>query len=230
MNYSIIDKITKSSKRKSLYHFTRLSNLHSIAYFDALFSCHKVDPSLSSQRREATMQAKFDGQIFTANPHLRIVDRMMAPGTTQQEFRAYLDQHVFLFPNKRNCLYMMRTYRRREPNESFIILEFDAASLLYDYYYKVKLSKYDSGSSPRFPNRCSYRKGIEMFLPINQFESVKNNLVPTTASEIYEVLVEDEIRNLSKYLRVLYCSNTAEILEKWRQLKEDLTEIDGLND
>jgi hypothetical protein len=230
MNYSIIDHITKSSKRKSLYHFTRLSNLPSIAYFDALFSCYKVDPSLSSQRRGATMQVKFDGQIFTTNPHLRIVDKIMDPGTTQQEFRTYLDQHVFLFPNKRNCLYMMRTYRRREPNESFIILEFDAGTLLNDYYYKVKLSKYDSGSSPRFPNRCSYRKSKQMFLPLNQFGSIKNSLVPTKASEIYEVLVEDEIRNLSKFLKVLFCSNTAEIPEKWRPFKEDLTEMDWWTD
>ncbi|WP_445671812.1 DUF7002 family protein [Paenibacillus sp. FSL R5-0378] len=66
-----------------------------------------------------------------------------------------------------------------------------------DFYDNVELSKYDSGSSPRFPARCSYKKNMEMFLALGQFEIVQKNDVPTKPSEIREVLVQEEVTNLS---------------------------------
>jgi hypothetical protein len=59
------------------------------------------------------------------------------------------------------------------------------------------LSKYDSGSSPRFPTHCSYKKSPSMFLPLSEFKSIMNNTVPVKASEIREVLIEDQVNNVS---------------------------------
>jgi hypothetical protein len=226
----IIENLTKSRLRKCLFHFTRLKNLPSIAYFDALFSSHKVEPALSYRRRETAKIVDYQGNLFIANTHLRIADAVMHPDTTQDEFRSYLDKHVFLWPNKRNCQYMINAYSRREPNESFVVFEFDADPLLHDNYNKIKLSKYDSGSSPRFPSRCSYKKSLRMFLPLNQFGLVKNNLIPSKPSEVYEILVLKELSNISKYIKALYCRDINEIPKKWRKYTKNIAEIDGTLD
>lgn len=215
MNVSVVKKITNSSKRKSLFHFTRVRNLRSIAHLDALYACLTVDPSLSNERRVVRKEVQFHGHVFVANAHLRIADQMMDPQTTQEEFRHYLDQHVFFWPTQRDCLKMLQIYSRREPEESFAILQLDAEGVLNDFYDAAKLSKYDSGSSPRFPNRCSYKKSLQMFLPLNQFEIAREHDVPTKPSEIREVLVEEKVTNLSQYLQAIYSESSVGIPGKW---------------
>ncbi|MGO4272098.1 hypothetical protein AB4Z22_20040 [Paenibacillus sp. TAF58] len=112
---------------------------------------------------------------------------------------------------------MLEIYSRREPDEAFAILQLDAHSLLWDFYDTVKLSKYDSGSSPRYPTRCSYKKSLQMFLPLDQFEIERGNDVPSKPSEIREVLVEGKVPNLSRYLQAVYCQNMQEIPKRWRK-------------
>lgn len=196
MNGSVVSKITNSSKRKSLFHFTRARNLPSIAHLDALYSSFNVDPALSNERRTVSREVEFHGNVFIANAHLRIADQVMDPKITQQEFYNYLDQHVFFWPTQRDCRKMLDIYSKREPYEDFAILQLEAHSLLYDFYDSIELSKYDSGSSPRFPARCSYKKNMGIFLALGLFEIVLKNDVPRKPSEIHEVLVQEEVTNL----------------------------------
>ncbi|MDR6879380.1 DUF7002 family protein [Bacillus sp. 3255] len=216
MNDSIIKKITNSSKRKSLFHFTRARNLASIGHVNALYSCYRVDPALSNERRLWSREVDFYGNIFIANAHLRISDQVMDPKITQLEFYNYLDQHVFFWPTYRDCRKMLDIYSRREPDEDFAILQLEAHPLLCDFYDRVVLSKYDSGSSPRFPVHCSYKKSLDMFLAIDQFQLVQKNDVPTKPSEIREVLVREKVTNLSSYLGAVYCNDMEKVPEKWR--------------
>ncbi len=167
---------------------------------------------------------------MTLNSHLRIADSMIDPSTTQEQFRAYIDQHVFFWPTLRYCREMLAMYTRREPDEGFAILEFDAYRLLSESGDNVYVSKYDSGSSPRFPARCSYKKSMEMFLPLREFENTDSRLVPTKASEIKEILIRDEITHLSDYLfpsmlRAPRCPGT---LEGNHQTLEEFR-LDSLN-
>lgn len=216
MNLSVIQKITNSSKRKSLFHFTRARNLPSIAHLDALYSSFKVDPVLSNERRLVSREVDFHGHVFIANAHLRIADQVMDPKITQLQFYNYLDQHVFFWPTQRDCRKMLESYSKREPYEDFAILQLEAHSLLYDFYDSVELSKYDSGSSPRFPARCSYKKNMKMFLALDQFEIVQKNDVPTKTSEIREVLVQEKVTNLTSYLQAVYCNDVEKVPDRWR--------------
>lgn len=222
MNDSVVNKITKSLKRKSLFHFTRVRNLPSIAHLDALYSCNKADPTLSNERRIVSREIHFHGNAFVANAHLRIADQVMDAKTTHQQFYNFLDQHVFFWPTQRDCQKMLEIYSKREPDEAFAILQLDAHSLLYDFYDTVKLSKYDSGSSPRYPSRCSYKKSLQMFLPLDQFEIVKESFLPSKPSEIREVLVEEKVTNLSRYLQAVYCKNIEEIPERLRKYAQSI--------
>jgi hypothetical protein len=147
---------------------------------------------------------------------------MIDPSSTQEQFRASIDRHVFFWPTLRDCRKMLDTYSRREPDEDFAILVFDARSFLSEHYDSVKLSKYDSGSSPRYPNKCSYRKSPEMHLPLNSFKSLASNLVPVTASEIREVLIENGAYHLSKHLRGVYADNIQLIPDRWKDLAKPL--------
>ncbi|MZQ81284.1 hypothetical protein GQF01_03990 [Paenibacillus sp. 5J-6] len=225
MNVAVLKKITNSSKRKSLFHFTRVRNLGSMAHLDALYACLTVDPSLSNERRVVRKEIQFHGHVFVANAHLRIADQVMNPQTTHLEFHHYLDQHVFFWPTQRDCLKMLQIYSKREPDEAFAILQLDAEALLSDFYDAVKLSKYDSGSSPRYPNRCSYKKSLQMFLPLHQFEIARENDVPTKPSEIREVLVEEKVTNLSQYVEVIYCESSQGIAERWLKYIRPLQEF-----
>ncbi|WP_168122441.1 hypothetical protein [Paenibacillus sp. HB172176] len=222
MKESILLKITKNKNRTALFHFTRMRNLPSIAHSDALFSCHAVDPELSAERRTSSREIQFRGKAFTANAHLRIADQVMDPGTTQQQFRQYLDKHVFFWPTRSDCLKMLTTYSRREPQEAFAILQLDAYSLIRDFYDSVKLTKYDSGSSPRYPNRCSYRKSLRMFLGIDQFEAIREHDMPSKPSDIREVLVEDRVTDLTHYLQAIYCNAIPDIPERWQRYRRPL--------
>jgi len=215
MNNSVVSKITNSSTRKSLFHFTRVRNLASIVNLNSLYACEQVDPALSNGRRTMRRDIQFHGNVFIANAHLRIADQMMDPHTTQEQFYHYLDQHVFFWPTPKDCQKMLEIYTRREPGESFAILQLHAEALLHDFYNGVKLSKYDSGSSPRFPNRCSYKKSLQMFLPLGLFGQVADSIVPSKPSEIREVLVKEKVSNMSHYLEAVYSHHAEEIPERW---------------
>lgn len=225
MSSTVVTTITKAKGRKSLFHFTRARNLPTIAHFDALWSSNQIDPLGTGKRRLKAMEVSKGEYAFTINAHLRILDRLFDAATTQEQFRSYLDRHVFLWPTLRDCQKMMASYARREPDERFSVLEFDAFSLISELYSTVKLSKYDSGSSPRFPNRCSYKKSLDMFLPLHSFKIIVNNLVPTKASEIREVLIEDQIRNVSTYLKAVYVEHCEDAPECWRDLVRPLTDL-----
>ncbi|KRE83030.1 hypothetical protein ASG89_12920 [Paenibacillus sp. Soil766] len=225
MRNEIVDVITNSSKRKSFFHFTRVRNLPSVAHLDALYACHKVDPTLSNERRSVSREIHLDGHVFIANAHLRITDQVMDASITHQQFHSYLDQHVFFWPTQRDCQKMLEMYARREPDEDFVILQLDAHALLSDFYDTVKLSKYDSGSSPRYPNRCAYKKSLQMFVTLDQFELVRRNDVPTKPSEIREVLVEQEVTQLSRYLQYIYCDQREGIPGRWRELARSIQDF-----
>ncbi|MFC5650206.1 DUF7002 family protein [Paenibacillus solisilvae] len=221
----IIMKITKSENRKSLFHFTRSDNLHAIAHFDALFAAGRIDHASRGNRRTSRKKIDHLGMNIILNSHLRIAESMFDPETTQEQFRAYIDQHVFFWPTLRYCQEMLAMYTRREPDESFAILEFDAFRLLLENADNVYLSKYDSGSSPRFPARCSYKKSLGMFLPLQAFESAAGSLVPTKPSEIKEILIQNEIAHLSRNLTSVYVPNAEEVPERWREIAKSIEAI-----
>ncbi|WP_141501507.1 DUF7002 family protein [Paenibacillus luteus] len=217
--------ITKSNTRKSLYHFTRASNLPMMANYDSLFSSQHLQGQPTVERRQKAMTLNYAEYSLTINAHLKIPDVMIDESTTQQAFRACLDRHVFLWPTLKDCRKMLDTYRRREPNESFAVLAFDAYSLMTACQATVKLSKYDSGSSPRFPHLCSYKKSPVMFLPLAQFKKVSNRLVPEQVSEIHEVLIEDRVSFITRYLRAIYIADELDVPPRWREYAAPLDDL-----
>jgi hypothetical protein len=221
----IIAAITKSNGRKSLFHFTRLRNLSAIAHFDALLSSSSIDPQWTGERRSEPRSVSYGGHTLTINAHLKIPGSMFEAGTTQEQFRACLDRHVFFWPTLKDCQKMIDTYSRREPDEQFAVLEFAAHSVLTEHYSAVKLSKYDSGSAPRFPGHCSYRKSPEMFLPANRFKTILNHTVPVKASEIREILVEDQVAHVSRHLRAVYVDDEAAVPEPWKDRTKPLARL-----
>jgi len=218
MSENIIAAITKAKGRKKLYHFTRASNLPAMASADALLSSYSMHPIAPGERRSEAITIHHEDLPATLNAHLRIPLGMMDVSTSLEAFRAYLDQHVFLWPTVRECMSMVSSYKRREADEYFAVLELDAYSLLMDHYSSVKLSKYDSGSSPRYPNRCMYRKSLAMFLPLDHFQIVQRYDVPVKPSEIKEVLVECKVHPLTRYLESVYIENAAMVPEQWQGL------------
>ncbi|SFM17884.1 hypothetical protein SAMN03159341_11958 [Paenibacillus sp. 1_12] len=222
---AIVAAITKAKGRKSLFHFTRASNLLAIAHLDMLLSSTTIHPHDSGERRLEARNVNFHEYSITINAHLKIVDSMMDAATSQEQFRACLDRHVFLWPTLKDCQKMIQTYARREPNERFAVLEFDAYSLLLEHYSAVRLSKYDSGSSPRYPAHCSYKKSPDMFLPLECFKTIISNTVPAKASEIREVLIEDRVMGVSKHLRTVYIDNREDMPEFWRSLMKPLANL-----
>ncbi|MFC3748590.1 DUF7002 family protein [Paenibacillus sp. GCM10012306] len=226
MDISIVADITKSPLRRSLYHFTRASNLQAIAHFDALYSPSVIAPHLSKGiRRSLKHSTLFNEQSVVLNAHLRITDDAMDPSTTPEQFRTCLDRHVFLWPTKRDCLTMLGMYSRREPDESFAVLQLDAAALLTDHFDVIALSKYDSGSSPRYPHRMSYRKSCEMFLPLHRFKQSTATFVPSKPSEIKEILVAGPLTPLSKYLQTIYCTAESLVPLRWNALAKPLATL-----
>ncbi|CAG7632302.1 hypothetical protein PAESOLCIP111_03366 [Paenibacillus solanacearum] len=216
---AVVAAVTKAAGRKSLYHFTRASNLPAIARLDGLLSSFVIDPAHSGERRTEARPVTYGDHAMTVNAHLSIPEHMMEAGCTLREFRSVLDTHVFFWPTVRDCQKMLDTYSRREPDEAFAILQLDAYALLLEHFGAVKLSKYDSGSSPRFPHRCSYKKSSAMFLPLAQFRTVSSSLVPRKASEIREILVEGRVTGLSRYMQCIYVEQDAcsAVPERWRQ-------------
>jgi hypothetical protein len=226
MNENIVSAVIRPKGRRSLFHFTRAANLPVMAHFDAMMSSFRLNPSdTGKERRLQPSTVAYGGQAVTINAHLRIADRMMEQGTTQEEFRHVLNRHVFFWPTLKDCRMMMDTYGRREPEGSFAVLELDAGALLSGHYSAVKLSKYDSGSSPRFPASCSYRKSPDMFLPLDSFMARADHTVPVKASEIKEVLVEDMVTELTKYLLAVYADRREDVPERWRLLFKPLANL-----
>lgn len=222
---SIISLVTRSNSRKSLYHFTRMSNLTSMASSDSLFSANKSRPLAVYQKRATPVKLSFQDQIITLNAHLKIVDSAIHPDLTQLEFFAYIDHHVFFCPTVREVHKFLANYSRREPKESFAILQFNAQSLLLDHFNSVKLSKYDSGSSPRFPNRSTYKKSLDMFMPLREFGSRHDHLIPMKSSEIREILIVHEVEHITKHLEAVYVNLRENVPLSWRKLWVPLTEI-----
>jgi len=210
-----------------LYHFARTVNLEAMAHYDALMSSYALDPLDAIRRRATAKQVVYGNFTVTLNAHLRIPDSMIDPSTTQEQFREALNRHVFLWPTKRDCQKMLEMYSRREPDAAFAVLEFEAYSLIASHYAAVKLAKYDSGSAPRFPKHCSYRKSPDLFLPIDDFMQVKSSIVPVKASEIKEVLVEHRIDDVSAHLRAIYVDDEKAVPAKWRHLAAPLDELRG---
>ncbi|CAG7635998.1 DUF7002 family protein [Paenibacillus allorhizosphaerae] len=221
---TVVAAVTKAAGRKSLYHFTRAGNLRAMAHLDCLMSSYALYPYSAGERRPEAKQVKYGEHAATINAHLRIPEHMMDAACTLEQFRSILDRHVFFWPTVRDCRKMLDTYTRREPDESFAILKLDAYSLLSAHYGAVKLSKYDSGSSPRFPHRCSYRKSPAMFLQLARFQTVSNSVVPAKASEIREILVEGRVTRLSDYLQCIYIEekDRQAVPERWRNIAQPL--------
>ncbi|RXZ81638.1 hypothetical protein EBB07_13320 [Paenibacillaceae bacterium] len=217
--------ITKAKGRKSLFHFTRAGNLPSIVAMDALLASSQVRPQQAGQRRLKPVQVMHGKQAITINAHLAIPEQMMDAAVTLEQFRAYLDQHVFFWPTIRDCQKMLATYSRREPESKFAVLEFDAFPFITANYDAVKLTKYDSGSAPRYPNRCLYRKSMQMFLPLGMFRRTLNTVVPVQASEIQEVLIEQRVDDLSAYLRAVYVDDHREVPERWQKFVQPLMKL-----
>jgi hypothetical protein len=208
-------QITRAPGRRSLYHFTRTANLAMIAEQDSLLSSRLISGEESGERRTQLMPVALGQGIALLNTHLRIVPQMFAAGTTSEVFRAYLDRHVFFWPTLRDCRYMMASYARREPEESFTVLQFNALSILTRHAHLVKLSKYDSGSSPRYPERTSYHKSLAMFLPLGQFPGSAAMAQPERPGDIREVLIENRVEQLNSALVAVYTHNRAHVPANW---------------
>ncbi|NIK69266.1 hypothetical protein [Paenibacillus sp. BK720] len=215
INETNIALITKSTGRKSAYHFTRASNLQAIAYFDAIWSSHHLLPASTGERRTAREEIPYEGASITVNSHLRIPQAMMETDCSVEEFRAFIDKHVFFWPTRRDCLKMLTTYMRREPEESFAVLELDACSLLLAHEESVRFSKYDSGSSPRFPKSCSYRKSPAMFVSLADFGRRTDHAVPVKPSEIKEILIEKQAHSITRLLKSVYAPSPEHVPPKW---------------
>ncbi|MGO4544864.1 hypothetical protein AB4Z29_08695 [Paenibacillus sp. 2TAB23] len=221
----IIADVTRAQGRKRLYHFTRVKNLSVISHFDCLYSSHLLYPQSNAERRTAPIEVDFLNQSVTVNAHLRIPDQMIDASFTQEQFRACLNGHVFFWPTIRDCRKMIETYAKREKNEAFAVLEFDAPAFLQEHYSDIKITKYDSGSSPRYPQKCLYRKSPNMFLPLTHFKRNMSSLVPVKPSEIKEVLVENQASCLSKHLLAVYTEDYFHIPACWSKFGRPWSEL-----
>jgi len=218
---------TAGATRKSLFHFTRLANVPAIVGLDRLVSSSRLDPHRIGERRTQATVVPYAGHNVVLNAHLRIPDSMLDPSATQEQFRAALDAHVFFWPTRRDCRSMLTTYEKREPSERFAVLEFDAYALMAARPDAIRLSKYDSGSAPRFPRHCGYKKSSAMFLPLRRFRRETSSLVPVKASEIREVLVVDEVPDIRERLIAVYLDQPGDAPQAWAKLWRPLAELRG---
>lgn len=221
----VIHAMTRSKGRKRLYHMTRAENLPLIEQMNRLLSSQQLAPHLSGMLREQPITTVYEPFTVTLNAHLHIPESMMATGVSRLAFHAFLDRHVFCWPTIRECQYMIASYARREPGQPVCVLELDAAALLQDHAERVKLSRYDSGSAPRYPQRCNYRKSPAMFLKLDELGQRQETWLPSKPSDIREVLIEDSIDQLSKYLFHIYSTNQEAIPACWRPLWRPLSDL-----
>lgn len=220
MNEAIIEKIARM--RPLLYHFTRVANLPSIILTDRLQSASLLHPGNQDDRRTNPVEIRHAAGMAILNPHLRIADSMMAEGVTQKDFRSWLNRYVFFWPTVGDCRRMLEVYRRREPEGQFCVLALDTRRLLSTHYAAIRLTKYDSGSSPRFPHRCSYRKSPELFLPLEQFGSSSRTDTPASVPEIKEVLADGQVTGIAQLLRTIFIPPGEELPADWRHLRKPL--------
>lgn len=213
----IVNSLTHLDHRHYFYHYTDARNIHSIFNKNALYSCQAIDPTLSLTRRVQSTQTTLDGITMYANDQLRIAESMFQEGTTPQQFRTHLDQHVFFWPTLTNLKKMLESYQKRQPGAEKIVFKINARQLLIDYFHDVFLSKYNSGSSPLYPSSCNYRKSTAMFLPINNFRNPANLAQPSSVAEVYEVLVRGRVENLDTYINTIYCGSVDSLPEDWKQ-------------
>ncbi|WP_371826318.1 DUF7002 family protein [Alicyclobacillus fastidiosus] len=225
MRTDIIHRMTHTPKRKSLYHFTRVDNLPAIVSSDALYASDIVHPNPQGNRRTEKEVHQLNGNKVLLNAHLHISTEIMDTDTTVRQFRSFLDQHVFLWPTLRLCQQMLQMYSRREPFEKFAVLQLAAYPLLFDHYHQVRLSKYDAGSMPRYPQRTSYRKTLRMFLPLSEFRAHDHALIPRIPSEIHEILIHNSVSSLHRYIETVYCSDVGDIPTSWVHLYKPLQDI-----
>lgn len=225
MSEAIIEKITRL--RPLLYHFTRSANLASIIRTNSLLAASVLHPQSTGERRTSPVEVPQNNGEASAvlNPHLRIADSMMAEGVSQEEFRWWLNRHVFFWPTARDCRQMLQVYRRREPAGRFCVLALDTRLLLAAHSASARLTKYDSGSSPRFPHRCSYRKSPEMFLPLDRFGSSVRTDTPASVPEIKEVLVDGQVSGVSQLLRAVYSDADEALPADWDRLRQPLEDL-----
>lgn len=228
MRTEVLRQITSTSKRKSLFHFTRVHNLASMASSDALNASNVVHPNPEGERRTEIKRYQSNGNDVILNAHLKISTDMMDADTNVGEFRAFLDQHVFLWPTLRLCQTMLNKYSQREPSEKFAVLQLDAYPFLFDHYDQVRLCKYDAGSMPRYPKRTSYRKTLRMFLPLDEFRERGDSLVPRIPSQIHEILVHNSVSSLHSYLQEVYCEDIKDVPKSWTHLFRSLRDIQPL--
>ncbi|WP_435168718.1 DUF7002 family protein [Paenibacillus glycanilyticus] len=222
--------ITKACGRRSAYHFTRASNLRGIAHFDSIWSSQHLLPESTGERRTLREEVSYEGASITVNSHLRIPEAMMEAGCSVEEFRNFIDKHIFFWPTKRDCLKMLTTYMRREPDEAFAVLEFEASELLLAHRESVRLSKYDSGSSPRFPKSCNYRKSPAMFVSLADFGRRTDHAVPLKPSEIKEILIEEQARSITRLLRSVYAPTQEHVPLAWLPNYQPLDRLLPINE
>ncbi|MFN0226020.1 MULTISPECIES: DUF7002 family protein [Paenibacillus] len=226
MKTEVIQHITNKPERKSLYHFTRVVNLASIADSDTLFASNVIHPNPEGERRTEKEVHLTNGNTVILNAHLKISTEMMDTDTTVGQFRSFLDQHVFLWPTLRLCKQMLHMYSRREPCEKFAILQLDAYPLISDHFDQVRLSKYDAGSMPRYPKRTSYRKTLRMFLPLDEYRKREDSLVPRIPSQIHEIMIHNSVLSLHSYLQTIYCVEISDVPQCWTHLHRPLRYIE----
>jgi hypothetical protein len=225
MKTEVVRSITNGPERKSLYHFTRVDNLASMADSDTLYASQVIHPNPEGERRTDKEIYQIKGNKAILNAHLKISPEMMDIDTTIGQFRLFLDQHVFLWPTPRLCKQMLNMYSRREPCEKFAVLQLDAYPLLFDHYDHVLLSKYDAGSMPRYPKRTSYRKTLRMFLPLDEFRQRGDSLVPRIPSQIHEIMIRHSVLSLHSYLQAVYCAETTDVPKSWAHLHKSLRDL-----
>lgn len=219
----IVSTITNSSGRKFLFHNTDLRNIESIAYTDTLYSCQSVDPSLSYRRRTEAIAINFNGFKFVANDQLKIHDEMMAPGVSKKAFRTFLDKHVFFWATHTDCKRMYKSYERKQPKNKRVVFKFNASDLLLQNFPRVKLCKYNSGSNPLNIRACNYRKGPHIFLPARLFLSKHSDDVPTSPAQIREILIEEKVKHISKYIDTIYCHNKSDLPSHWKKFYKHIS-------
>ncbi|QSO53005.1 hypothetical protein JZ785_03620 [Alicyclobacillus curvatus] len=86
-----------------------------MAASDALYASDAVHSNPHGEWRREKESHEVHGNQVTLNAHLYISPEIMASNTSVEEFRAFLDHHVFLWPTLRLCGQMLQMYIRREP-------------------------------------------------------------------------------------------------------------------
>ncbi|WP_288185008.1 hypothetical protein [uncultured Sporomusa sp.] len=211
-----IEDVIKDDSYSNLYHYTDLRNLESIYYFNKLISCAIASPSLSVSRRKCPQEINYQGHVFIANDQLPISETIMEYGCLVQQFRQFLDRHVFFWLRRNDCRIMYKSYARRNHNKQAVIFVLNSRLLIQHNFHRIKLCKYNSGSSPLYPQTCNYRKSPNIFVQASEFGLTSNSTHPSKANDIKEILVEDQVADLSIYIQQIYTSSNSVLPDPWK--------------